>query len=193
MSKRRRLKKRMTLKEKFEMLKAMGKKVIIYFDMDGVLAEWEVGCTYEKTWEPHYFLYRDLEKSVRDAVLLLMEAGFECSALSAAYEEGTAREDKSNWLDNSGLKDMPRLFVPCGRNKADFVEPDKDTVCILLDDYNFNLTAWDTTKKNDAKFMAIKFLNGINGGSDTWKGRTIHHRSDGETIAHTLADFAVMS
>ena len=183
----------MTLNEKFEMMKAMGKEVVIYCDMDGVLAEWEVGCTYEKTWEPHYFLYRDLEKSVRDALLLLMAAGFKCSALSAAYEEGTAREDKDNWLNNNGLEKMPRLFVPCGRNKADFIEAEEGVTYILLDDYNFNLNAWAETEKNGANFIAVKFLNGINGGSDAWNGRTIHHRSSSEIIAQALADIAVMS
>ena len=183
----------MTLKEKFEMLKAMGKEVIIYCDMDGVLAEWEVGCTYERTWEPHYFLYRDLEKSVKDALLLLMEAGFTCSALSAAYEEGTAREDKFNWLNNNGLEKLPRLFVPCGHNKADFIDAKPGVTYILLDDYNFNLNAWAETEKNGGKFIAVKFLNGINGGTDAWNGRTVHHRSSGEVIANALADIAVMS
>ena len=183
----------MTLKEKFEMLMALGKDVFIYCDMDGVLAEWEVGCPYEKTWEPGYFLYRDLEKSVRDALLMLMEAGFECSALSAAYEEGTARKDKDNWLNNNGLSKMPRLFVPCGRNKADFIEAKEGITYILLDDYNFNLLNWEATGKNGAKFIAVKFLNGINGGSNIWDGRTIYHRSRAEIIAHTLADIAIMS
>ena len=183
----------MTLKEKFEMLKTLGKEVVIYCDMDGVLAEWEVGCTYEKTWEPHYFLYRDLEKSIRDAMILLMEAGFKCSALSAAYEEGTAREDKDNWLNNNGLSKMPRMFVPCGRNKADFVDAKEGVTYILLDDYNFNLTGWENAKKNGAKFIAVKFLNGINGTSGEWDGRTICNRSSGEIIAHTLADIAVMN
>ena len=183
----------MTLKEKFKMLKSLGKKVVVYCDMDGVLAEWEVGCPYEKTWEPGYFLHRDLEVSVRDAMLLLMEAGFECSALSAAYEEGTAREDKDNWLNNNGLTNMPRMFVPCGKNKADFVKAEEGVTYILLDDYNFNLKSWDATNKNGAKFISVKFLNGINGTSGDWNGRTISHRSSGEIIAHTLADIAVMN
>ena len=111
----------MTLKEKLEVLESMGKKVVFNFDMDGCLAQWEVGCTYEKTWEPHYFLYRDLEVVLRDAVLLLMEAGYKCQATSAAYEDGTARQDKSDWLDNNGMKDLHRIFMPCGKNKADFI------------------------------------------------------------------------
>ena len=183
----------MTLKEKFEMLNAMGKDVVIYCDMDGVLAEWEVGCTYEKTWEPRYFLHRDLEEVVRDAMLLLMKAGFKCSALSAAYEECTAREDKDNWLNNNGLEEMPRLFVPCGRNKADFIDAMEGVTYILLDDYNFNLTSWEATHRDGSKFISVKFLNGINGNSGNWTGRTISRHSSGEIIAHMLADIAVMS
>lgn len=183
----------MTLKEKFEMLSKMGKRALICCDMDGVLAQWEVGCTYEKTWEPHYFLYRDLEVVVKDAMLLLMEAGFEVTALSAAYEDGTAREDKFNWLNNNGLTEMPRMFVPCGRNKADFIDAEPGVTYILLDDFNTNLNAWSKTKKNNANFVAVKFLNGINGTSADWDGRTIYYRSSGETIAHTLADLAIMS
>lgn len=185
--------KTMTLKEKFEMLTAMGKKATICCDMDGVLAEWEVGCPYEKTWEPGYFLHRDLEVSVRDAMLLLMDAGFDCMALSAAYEEGTARNDKDAWLNNNGLEKMPRMFVPCGHNKADFINSENGVTYILLDDYNFNLNAWDGINKDGGKFIAVKFLNGINGTSDAWNGRTISHRSSGEIIAHTLADIAVMN
>lgn len=179
--------------EKRKMMEQLNKDVVICCDMDGVLAEWEKGCTYEKTWEPHYFLYRDLEVGVRDALLLLMAAGFKCQATSAAYEEGTAREDKSKWLDNNGLETLPRIFMPCGQNKANFINTHDGVTYILLDDYNFNLLEWEATSKGSANLVAVKFLNGINGDSGTWTGRTIHHQSSAEIIAHTLADFAVMA
>lgn len=181
------------LVEKRKMMESLGKKAVICCDMDGVLAEWEKGCTYEKTWEPHYFLYRDLEVVVKDALLLLLAAGFNCLAASAAYEEGTAREDKDNWLNNNGLSELPRIFMPCGKNKADFIDVNDDTTYILLDDYNFNLINWEATHRGTAKFIAVKFLNGINGDSGLWKGRTVHHHSSAEILANTLADIAVMS
>lgn len=179
--------------KKRELMEQFGKDVVICCDMDGVLAEWEIGCTYEKTWEPHYFLYRDLEEVVKDVLLLMMAAGFKCQATSAAYEEGTAREDKDNWLNNNGLETLPRIFMPCGKNKADYIEVKDGVTYILLDDYNFNLIEWEATKRGDAKFVAVKFLNGINGDSGTWAGRTVHHHSSAEIIAHTLADIAVMA
>ena len=183
----------MTLKEKFEMMESLDKDVVIFCDMDGVLAQWEPGCTYERTWEPNYFLNRDLEPSVKEALLLLVEAGFNVCILSAAYMNGIAEVDKTNWLDNNGMEILDRLFVPCGRNKADFVMSNEGVTYILLDDYNPNLISWRNEKRENSKFIAVKFLNGLNGGTGTWDGPTIYHRSSGEVIANTLADLAVMS
>lgn len=183
----------MTLKEKFEMMKNLGKDVVIFCDMDGVLARWEIGCTYERTWEPNYFLERDLEPAVKEALMLLEDAGFKICILSAAYMNGVAEVDKTNWLDNNGMKQLNRLFVPCGRNKADFVVSKPGTNYILLDDYNTNLISWSKEEREGSNFIAVKFLNGINGGSGAWNGRTIHHQTNGKYIADTLADIAVMS
>jgi hypothetical protein len=179
--------------KKRELMESLGKDVVFCCDMDGVLAEWEVGCTYEKTWEPHYFLYRDLEVVVRDTLLLLMAAGFKCQATSAAYEEGTAREDKDAWLNNNGLTEMPRIFMPCGKNKADYIDVKDGVTYVLLDDYNLNLHSWTATEKGTAKFVAVKFLNGINGNSGDWKGRTVHRHSSADILAHSLVDMAVMA
>lgn len=185
--------KSMTLREKFEMMSKMGKRAVIYCDMDGVLAQWDKACTFELTFEKDYFYNLLLEPAVKEALQLLIDAGFEVSVLSAAYEEGHARIDKSRWLEKYGMKHFNRLYTVCGENKADFIDVEEGVTYILLDDYNPNLINWDATNKNGGNFVAVKFLNGINGGTDAWKGRTIYHRSSGETIAHTLADFAIMA
>ena len=124
------------------------------------------GDTVEEMWQPGYFYDLDVELCVRDALTLLLNAGFKCSALSAAFMNGIAEVDKSRWLDDYGLEILPRLFVPCGVSKSNFI---------------------------DANWIAVKFLNGINGNSDVWTGRTIYYKSSAETIAHTLADIAIMS
>lgn len=183
----------MTLKEKCDMMHSLGKDAVIYCDMDGVVAKWEEGCTFERTCEPDYFFNLELEPSVKEALCLLVDAGFKVSALSAAYMNGIAEVDKARWLDKYGMAHIDRLFVPCGHNKADFIDVKPGVSYILLDDYNFNLIHWSETNKNGGNFIAIKFLNGINGGSNSWQGRTISHHSNGETIAHTLADIAVMA
>ena len=184
----------MTLKQKKTLMELLGKDAIVYIDMDGVLAKWETGCTFERTNEPGYFYGLELEPSVKDAILLLLESEFDVRILSAAYEDGTAREDKRRWLSKYGLDHVKYIFTPCGKNKADYVESNACVNHILLDDYNFNLQHWSQSVAKNGKFVAIKFLNGINGGSDSvWTGRTISYTSDGETIAHTLADIAVMA
>jgi 5'(3')-deoxyribonucleotidase len=182
----------MTLKEKKELMDKLGKQAVIYFDMDGVLAKWEEGCTYERTLEPNYFFTLELEEAIKEAMLLLMEAGFEICILSAAYMNGVAEIDKARWLEKYGLDHVPRLFVPCGISKSEFIDAKPGVNYFLLDDYNFNLTNWSATEKNGGNFVAIKFLNGINGGSNIWKGRTLYHNSTGEILAHSLADFVVM-
>ena len=183
----------MTLKEKNELMDTMGKKVMFYIDMDGVLAKWEAGCTFERTLEPGYFYSLEVENAIKEAIRLLLDNGFNVSLLSAAYMNGIAEVDKDRWLNDNDMKDFPRLFVPCGQNKADFINANKDVLYVLLDDYNFNLKAWKETNKNGAKFMAIKFLNGINGGGTEWTGRTIYHHSDAETIANSIVDFALLA
>ena len=84
------------------------------------------------------------------------------------------------------------MFVPCGRNKADFVRSEEGTNYILLDDYNLNLISWRNENRPGSKFAAVKFLNGLNGNSGDWDGPTIHYHSKGEVIANALADMAVM-
>ncbi|MBQ8625018.1 MAG: hypothetical protein IJ419_02465 [Agathobacter sp.] len=179
----------MTLKEKFELMKARGKNAIIYFDMDGVLAKWKF-APLDETAEPGFFYNLDLEPSVRDAVLLLNEAGFSVSILSAVYMNGIAEVDKSRWLDRYDMQTIARTFVPYGQKKVDYISKEHNTF-ILLDDYNLNLIDWN--KHGEDSFVAVKFLNGVNGGSGTWTGRTLHYHSDGATLANALADIAALA
>lgn len=179
----------MTLKEKYELMVARGRNAIIYFDMDGVLAKWKF-APLDETAEPGFFYNLDLEPSVRDAVLLLNEAGFAVSILSAVYMNGIAEVDKSRWLDKFDMPHIDRTFVPYGQKKTDYINKEHDTF-ILLDDYNLNLVEWD--KHKEQNYVAVKFLNGVNGGSGTWTGRTLHYHSDGATIANALADIAALA
>ena len=183
----------MTLKEKHTMMTNLGKKAILYCDMDGVIAKWRDGCTKEDTLVPGYFYNLEIEEGVKEALTLLHEAGFKICFLSAAYMNGVAEVEKANWIKKHNIDFIDKLFVPVGRNKADFIEIVDGVNYFLLDDYNFNLNNWAQLDRPNNKFIAIKFLNGINGGSNEWNGRTIYHRSSGEMLAHTLADFMVMA
>lgn len=170
-----------------------GVEVFIYSDMDGVLAQWDKACNPEIIYEKDYFYNLLLEPCMREALLLLYAAGYNVSILSAAAVEGYARGDKSRWLAKHEMEELPRVYSPLGHNKTDSIEVKPNSVYVLLDDFNPNLIGWGQTDVEGAKFVAIKFLNGINGGSDLWQGQTIYHRSSGIAIAYELADAAVMA
>lgn len=179
------------LKAKFALLGE--RKVVIFCDMDGVLAQWSKGCTPETIFEKDFFFNLFLEPCVREALLLLHEAGFSISILSAAYARGYARGDKTRWLEKHRMGHLPRVFSDVGQNKADFIEVESGVTYVLLDDFTPNLLAWDATEKDGAQFVGIKFMNGVNGGTNVWRGRSISHRCDGPTVANMLADMAVMA
>lgn len=143
--------------------------VIIYFDMDGVLAKWDTSASVEDTFQEGYFLKREEERAVADLIRKLKTDGYNVAILSAVYTEGTAYKDKENWLINHSLADIPNVFVPYGEDKFRYVDPTNRN--ILIDDFSRNLHAWEK-----AGFTGIKFLNGINGNHGTWTGYTIDHR-----------------
>ena len=151
---------------------------ILYFDMDGVLAKWDPTSSIEDTYQSGYFLEREEETTVKELILGLMRDGYAVSILSAAYEEGTAKQDKKKWLENHGLGEVPAVFVPYGADKNDYVAPGKQ---VLLDDFSKNLHAWEK-----AGNTGVKFLNGINGTHGTWKGYIITNRMSAEQMAVVL-------
>ena len=162
-------------------------EAIIYFDMDGVLARWNASASLEDTYQPGYFLERELEEKVADLIKGLREKGYDVRILSAAYLEGSARKDKILWLKKNGIE-AEALFVPYGTNKADVAPAGQH---ILIDDFSRNLREWEA-----AGHIGIKFRNGINGTNGTWGGFSIDHRmtvEQMETIVSAVAEYAVRS
>lgn len=156
----------------------------IYFDMDGTLTKWEfVGPdVYTKRG---YFQNRPGNTTVIEAARILIEKNqYEvCSASKFIYEHMI--KEKNNWLDMMFGDMLPRenrFFIPYNESKSNIVTFQK---AVLVDDYNPNLRDCE-----DAGGVAIKLLNGLNGGSSEWKGFTIDHRSDPETIAETIMAIA---
>lgn len=147
---------------------------ILYVDMDGVLAKWDPNASIEDTYQSGYFLEREEEEAVKEMILALMQDGYSVSILSAAYEEGTAKADKREWLRAHGLGDVPVTFVPYGQDKNEYVAPGNQ---ILLDDFSRNLHAWESAGKT-----GVKFMNGINGTKGTWKGYLLTNRMTAEQM-----------
>ena len=114
----------------------------IYVDMDGVLAKWDTSASVEDTHKKGYFERREPEEKMVSLVKTLRKLGIHVCILSAAYPNGYAVAEKSDWLDRFFDKTLDRIFVPYGGNKADYICGNSED--ILIDDYYENL---DTSNK----------------------------------------------
>lgn len=142
----------------------------IYFDMDGVLAKWDVEKTQADTFEDGYFLEREIDPTAEILVRMLQTAKHDVTILSSAYVTTNARQEKSEWLKRHHIT-APAIFVPYGMRKDSFV-PNTCGVKILIDDYTKNLREWE---ESDPSHIGIKYRNGINGSAGTWTGLSISH------------------
>ncbi|MBO5550712.1 MAG: hypothetical protein J5966_02030, partial [Lachnospiraceae bacterium] len=98
------------------------KKVRYYIDMDGVLAVWNQEASVEDTHERGYFKAREMELSAIAFVRLLADAHRDVSILSSVYEDDHSAQEKDAWLDSAGLYDVPRIFVPYGKDKHNYID-----------------------------------------------------------------------
>ncbi len=158
-------------------------RIVIYVDMDGVLARWNSDASLEETYLPGYFLARDPEPVVIGAVKLLKAMGMDVRILSSAYDNGHATVEKTSWLEENGLGDLTRCFVPYGRRKADYI--DRENINVLIDDYSKNLHQWV-----DEGNVGFKFYNGINGNHGTWHGYSVNNKMKAEEIAVMVSSVA---
>ena len=140
---------------------------MVFVDMDGVLARWDTTASLEDTYKDGYFSKREEEPKIKELIRTLIACGHKVAILSAVYPTGTAAADKDGWLDEHGLPDVRRIFVPYGKDKHDYI-PKLDEPMVLLDDFSQNLHTWE-----QAGHIGVKFLNGINGTHGTWKGCSI--------------------
>ena len=143
----------------------------VFFDMDGVLAEYR-DVPYEELLRPGYFsALAPQPEAVQAIERLSRDPGFEVFTLSAVIRENrTALAEKRQWLSEQLSEDcrsrIRSEFMLCGESKADCVPGGIRPSDILIDDYNANLRDWSEHA------VAIKLLNGINHRHRTWQGRT---------------------
>ena len=145
----------------------------VYFDMDGTIAKWR-DVPVEETRRPGY--YADLEPEVEllDFMRDAMKCGENIYILSSYYTDTRALLEKKKWLDKylPEIDSAHCLFVPYGKNKAEFIEAMLHRkLCaadILIDDHTPNLHRWE-----EAGGIGVKWLNEINGNNGRFEGARV--------------------
>lgn len=147
----------------------------LFFDLDGTLAKWQE-VSIEELYRSGYFRELPATKLAKYANGIadeLREEGIEVFILSSVLNE-TARKEKDGWCDEHvpNILREHRLYVPYGSDKAAFVRElfrkPISQADVLVDDYSPNLVQWTAWGGN-----AIKWLNGINGLGNTFKGKRV--------------------
>lgn len=138
--------------------------VKVFFDMDGVLFEFDKTASIEETFEKGFFLTRKVQEQMIATCKALMDYNVEVVVLSSVYENGYAAEEKKQSLANANVV-ANEIFVPYGKCKTNFIEDDGESIYILIDDFSKNLISWENC---GSRFVGIKCLNGINGTNGTW-------------------------
>lgn len=156
----------------------------IFVDMDGVLAKWNTNATLEDTLEKGYFLQREPQENMIEAIRDLAKSE-DVTILSAVYPKEMSKyaaSEKETWLSRNGLGSAPHVFVPYGANKRSSIKVSDEETVFLIDDYTKNLIEWESTFRS----YGIKFCNGINDTNATWKGFRISKDSEAKALRVTL-------
>ena len=159
----------------------------LFFDIDGVLAEYKDAKDYSDLLQKGYF--RDLspmEEPLKALRELSEDPSFEVHTLSAVIKESPyALEEKRAWLDEFVPSSVKRQFCWCGEDKSLAVPWGIRPSDILIDDYNFNLRLWQE------KGIAVKLLNGINDRHGSWQGLRV--KNDAKHITSVIRELATGS
>lgn len=151
----------------------MDRKIAMFIDMDGTLAEWNKGEEYKKKG---YFLSLKCEGNTYAALVILaarhpeiMFFTLSVAGFGSEEQRENVEEEKNQWLDNKkeefgwGIEKSNRVFVAEGEDKWEAACRicGNDVEKYLLDDYFFNIFGWKGT--------AIKVKNHANGKTRTYQ------------------------
>lgn len=161
------------------------RKLRLFVDIDGTLAEFKAVDTLEILYEKGYFKNLQPQQSVVDAVNYIVEnePNIEVFILSSVLSDSKyALQEKNEWIDKY-LPNIPkekRIFPPCGEDKKDYIDGGVDWTDFLLDDYSKNLHSWEPPAKG------IKVLNGINGTNGSWTKEKVSIDRNGKELAEDI-------
>lgn len=166
----------------------MGKRRF-FVDMDGTLAVFTPVDTVETLYEKGYYAELKPHANVIEGVkqFIQTESDTEVYVLSAVLEDSPyALIEKNEWLDRHlpEVNQEHRIFLPCGKDKSEYVPGGISAADTLLDDYSTNLHQWQA-----AGGCAIKLMNGINGTRGSWMGQRIAYDIMPEQFCHDLMQY----
>lgn len=159
------------------------KKIVYYFDLDGVTYKWKI-APFQITKTPGYFFNLEKDPKIHEAVLIMAERGYDVRFLTAYYTDTNAKEEKKNSLKRDKLEHIPAIYVPYGDDKFKYIE-DESACNILVDDYSKNLHSWSAHGG-----IGIKYYNGFNGHNGTWNSFSVNMRMSVDDIVTTIVGIA---
>ena len=129
------------------------KRKNLYFDMDGVLADFNAEPDGLKRFETEKGFFRNLKPLKENAKILrkLIADGKHNIYILSASPNAAADGDKIKWLKihKINVADGNIILCRCGQNKVDFM---KTADGILFDDYGKNIREWVDGNPNNAGF-----------------------------------------
>ncbi len=168
----------------------------VFFDMDGVLAEYRNGCTENDMKEKGYFSSLKPEMNMINALTRLAldsdELGIRVCVLTKVYptQFKYSVSEKLQWRDEYLPDLFDSEFVMVNGEEQEKSEAVCDLTggainedCFLIDDYNPNLAEWI---KNGGS--AVKYVNKINDKNRSFVGnRILHTMSEDEIYTYIVS------